>query len=176
MADGPFDPETGELIPRPPVEEDLVTLCRELNERGARYLVVGGFAIIMAGYPRTTGDVDIVIDTCLENEAKAFAALATLPDGCVRELDPGDVAKYTVVRVADEILVDLMASASGIGYEEAARSVVVHRIGGVDIPFASPELLWRMKSRTHREKDRGDLQFLRQWFAARGIEPPDAGA
>jgi hypothetical protein len=173
MADGPFDPETGELIPKPPEREDLVALCRELNERGARYVVVGGFAIIVAGLPRTTGDVDLVIDASLENEAKVFAALATLPDGCVRELEPGDVAKHVVVRVADEILVDLMASASGIDYAEASKSVVVREVDGVEIPFASPPLLWRMKSRTHREKDRGDLEFLRQWFAARGETPPE---
>ena len=35
MADGPFDPDTGELISRPPVEGDLVGLCRELNGIGA---------------------------------------------------------------------------------------------------------------------------------------------
>jgi hypothetical protein len=29
MADGPFDPETGELIPRDPSVENLVSLCRE---------------------------------------------------------------------------------------------------------------------------------------------------
>jgi hypothetical protein len=173
VADGPFDPETGELIPKAPEREDLVSLCRELNLRDARYVVVGGFAIIMGGLPRTTGDVDLVIDASLENEAKVFAALATLPDGCVRELEPGDVAKYLVVRVADEILVDLMASASGIDYAEASKSVVVREVDGVGIPFASPELLWRMKRRTHREKDRGDLEFLRQWFAARGRTPPE---
>lgn len=38
MADGPFDPETGELIPRPPVEEDVVGLCRKLNSLGARFV------------------------------------------------------------------------------------------------------------------------------------------
>jgi hypothetical protein len=51
MADGPFDPETGELIPRSPERKDLVELCRELQLRGARFMVVGGFAIILAGYP-----------------------------------------------------------------------------------------------------------------------------
>ncbi len=43
--------------------------------------------------------------------------VATLPDGCVRELEAGEVEKYTVLRVADEILVDLMAKASGIDYQ-----------------------------------------------------------
>ena len=151
MADGPFDPETGELISRPPERADLVELCRQLQDRGASFLVVGGFAVILAGYARTTGDIDILIDTNLENEARVYEALATLPDGCVRELEPGEVGKYTVVRVADEILVDLMAKASGIDYAEASQSVVIHEIDGVPIPFASPELLWRMKRRAGRE-------------------------
>jgi hypothetical protein len=39
MADGPFDPETGELIPRDPSVEDLVSLCRELHAQGAKLIV-----------------------------------------------------------------------------------------------------------------------------------------
>ncbi len=172
MADGPFDRETGELIPRDPTLRDLVELCRELQRRDAIFVVVGGFAMRAHGLARNTSDVDLVIETSLENEAKVYAALATLPDGCVRELEPGDVSKFTVVRVADEILVDLMASASGIGYDEASKSVVIHEIDGVKIPFASPELLYRMKVRAGREKDRGDIYFLKQLFAAQGKAPP----
>jgi hypothetical protein len=173
MADGPFDPETGELISRPPEKEDFLQLCGELNARGCRYCVVGGFAIIQWGLLRTTGDIDLLIDASPENESKVYDALAILPDGCVRELAPGDVGKYAVVRVADEILVDLMASASGITYAEAAGGVVVREIDGVPIPFAGPELLYRMKRRAGREKDRGDIFFLEQLFAAQGREPPE---
>ena len=104
---------------------------------------------------------------------RAFRALETLSDRAVKELDPGDVSKYLIVRVADEILVDLMASASGIDYAEASKSVVVHEIGGVPIPFASPEMLWRMKCHTRREKDAPDLLFLRKWFEAQGKTPPE---
>jgi hypothetical protein len=71
----------------------LVELCRQLQERGASFMVVGGFAVILAGYARTTGDIDILIDTDLANEARVYDALATLPDGCVRELEPGEVEK-----------------------------------------------------------------------------------
>src|SRR5690606_27049690 len=117
-------------------KSDLINLCRELNARGARYVIIGGFAIMEAGYPRTTGDVDLLIDAGLENEALVFQALESLPDRAVRELEPGEVAKYTVVRVADEIVVDLMASASGIGYAEAKDSLVLRNIDGVEIPFA----------------------------------------
>lgn len=168
----PSDQEGG-LASRPPTEEDFVALCRELNSLGAKYVVVGGLAIMHAGYPRTTGDIDLIIAADLENEAIVFKALESLPDQCVKELDPGDVAKYLVVRVSDEIMVDLMAKASGIDYEEASKSIVTRELGGVSIPFASPELLWRMKRHTHREKDASDLLFLRKLFEAQGRKPPD---
>ncbi|MST94407.1 MAG: hypothetical protein EXS33_03900 [Pedosphaera sp.] len=74
--------------------------------------------------------------------------------------------------MGDEILVDLMRSAGGIDYAEAAKDVVVRELDGVPIPFASLRLLWRMKSVTHRANEAVDLVFLRQWFAERGEEPP----
>lgn len=169
MAD---DCPSNELEPREPTVEDLRDLCRELNQRGAKYVVVGGFAMRAANYNRRTMDVDLIVATDLENESKVYAALSTLPDNAVRELQPGELSQYTVVRVGDEILVDLMRSAGGIDYAEAAKEVVVREVDGVPIPFASPRLLWRMKVVTHRAKDAGDLVFLRQWFAERGEEPP----
>jgi hypothetical protein len=166
------DGASGELVSREPSVEDVVEICRELNARGARYIVVGGFAIRQAGYPRTTIDIDLLVDPELENETKVFDALATLPDGAVKELDAGDVERFTVVRVSDEVMVDLMAKASGISYEEAKGHVHVRELDGVEIPFANPDLLWRMKSRSIRPKDQGDLYFLRELFAAEGRQPP----
>jgi len=169
MAD---DRSSDELESREPTVEDLRNLCRELNQRGAKYVVVGGFAMRAANYNRGTMDVDLIVAADAENEAKVFSALSTLPDNAVGELRPGELEQYNVIRVADEILVDLMRSAGGIDYAEAAKDVVVREVEGVFIPFASPRLLWRMKAVTHREKDAGDLVFLRQWFAERGQEPP----
>ena len=166
------DRPSQELSPRQPTAEDLRDLCRELNTRGAKYLVVGGFAMRAANYNRETMDIGLLVTSDLENEAKIFSALSTLPDNAVRELQAGELQKYNVIRVGDEIVVDLMHSACGIEYAEAAREVIVREVDGVPIPFASPRLLWRMKAGTHREKDAGDLIFLRHWFAERGEEPP----
>ena len=68
----------GDLEPRPPLESDLVGLCSELNKRGARYIVVGGFAVITAGRPRVTGDIDLMVAVDPENEAKVLSALTTI--------------------------------------------------------------------------------------------------
>ncbi|MBA3887734.1 MAG: nucleotidyltransferase [Acidobacteria bacterium] len=161
-----------DLESREPTLEDVRDLCRALNERGARYVVIGGFAIRAAGYNRRTMDVDLLVATDADNESRLFDALATLPDQAVRELQPGELQRYSVIRIADEILVDLMRSAGGIDYAEAAAQVVIREVDGVRIPFASPRLLWRMKMITHRAKDAADLEFLRYWFTERGEEPP----
>ncbi len=173
MADETSGPERSELESRAPEEDDLVAVCRRLNELGARYLVCGGFAIIHAGYARFTGDIDLLVDASLQNEAKVFSALEVFSDKAVRELKPGEISEYTVVRVGDEVTVDLMASASGIGFDEAEPHIVRGELQGVSIPFASPLLLWKMKRHTHREKDRGDLYFLRQLLESQGIIPPE---
>jgi hypothetical protein len=118
-------------------------------------------------------DVDLMVAADPANERLVFEALSTLPDNAVRELQPGELQQYTVIRVADEILVDLMTTAGGIDYAAAAEDVVVHDVDGVPIPLAPPSLLWRIKVVTHREKDAGDLVFLRYWFAERGETPPE---
>jgi hypothetical protein len=130
MDDEASDESGAELASRAPEQKDLVGLCRELNARQARYLVCGGFAVIHAGYPRFTGDIDLLIDQSPENEALVYRALETLPDKAVQQLDAGDVAKYTVCRVADEFVVDLMSSAGGIDYAEAAPYIVTRVIDG----------------------------------------------
>lgn len=169
--DGGPHPEGGPgQGPRTPRRGDLSRLCAELNRHGARYLVVGGFAVIEAGFPRLTGDIDLLIDPVLENEARVFQALRSLPDRAVDELEPGDVAKYTVVRVGDEIVVDLMRSSCGVEYADAIRDAVHRDIEGVRIPFASVATLWRMKQ-TMREKDIPDRLFLQRLMAPPGGTP-----
>lgn len=173
MDDEVFDPAEGELVPRDPTLADLGELSAHLTSAGVRFVVVGGFAIRASGYSRNTGDVDLLIETTIENERRALEVLATLPDGCAREVVPGEVARYSVVRIADEFIVDLMASAGGVTYAEAIKDAVIREVGGVGVPFASPRALWRMKVHTKREKDIPDLMFLRRYFEARGEQPPE---
>ncbi|MBM3777586.1 MAG: hypothetical protein FJW23_05000 [Acidimicrobiia bacterium] len=94
------------LESREPTLEDLRDLCRALNKRGARSVVIGGFAIRAAGHNRRTMDVDLLVDADSDNQARVIDALATLPDRAALQLRPGELQQYVVIRVADEILVD----------------------------------------------------------------------
>lgn len=145
--------------PRIPDSGDLVTLCRELNARGARYVVIGGLAMAQQGLVRATEDVDLLIERSRENQRKVRDALECLPDKAVREMTDDDLDNFVVVRVADEIVVDLMLAACGLTYADAESEIEFMEVGGVRIPFASKKLLWRLKQ-GWREKDQLDRHWL----------------
>lgn len=155
--------------PRTPKQTDLVSLCAALNDQGALYIVVGGMAVIHHGFLRATEDIDLLLEKSRGNQVKARQALEVLPDRAVRELNDSDLDEYEVVRVADEIVVDLMLAACGISYDDAQAEIEVAEIQGVTIPFASARLLLRMKQ-TYRDKDIPDRLFLEEKLRA---EPKD---
>jgi len=147
------------LESRPPTLEDFINLCKQLNSKNVKYIVIGGMAIIQHGFVRATEDIDLLVDASAENEKKIKDALFYLPDKAVKDLNSGDIDSYSVVRIADEIVIDLMKSAGGIDYNKASTSIIMVDIDGVSIPFATIDLLWRMKQ-TAREKDELDRLFL----------------
>ena len=156
-----MDDEPDRAYSRAPELQDLVDLCRALGEEGVRYLLIGGFAVVLHGFVRTTKDIDLLVDPADDNVAAIKKALGTLPDDAVSLVEDGDVRRYSVVRVADEIVVDLMASACGITYEDAiGQDTEERRIDDVVIPLAGKRLLIRMKD-TVRDSDRMDVRFLR---------------
>ncbi|HXH41387.1 MAG TPA: hypothetical protein VNN08_22355 [Thermoanaerobaculia bacterium] len=42
---------------RAPELEDLLSLCKALNAEGVRYVLIGGFAVILHGFVRATKDI-----------------------------------------------------------------------------------------------------------------------
>jgi len=146
---------------REPQIEDVVRICRALNAAGARYILIGGFAVIAHGGARTTKDIDLLVDAAPENITRVKVALRILEDHAVDEIAPTDVSRYTVVRVADEVVVDLMARACGIDYETAAEDAETLTVNDVVIPIASPATLIRMKD-TVRPSDAADRRYLEE--------------
>ena len=122
-------------------------------------MVIGGMAIAQHGFTRATEDIDLLVDTSIENERRLKEALLYLPDKAAEDLEAGDIESYMTVRVADEIVIDLMKSACNVDYERAAKSIVTVELEGISIPFASVDMLWEMKQ-TVREKDLVDRIFL----------------
>jgi len=146
---------------RAPTVDDLIFLCKRLNEEGVSYILIGGFAVILHGFTRGTKDIDLLVDSDIENIRKIKRAMALLPDNAIADIMDDDIANYQVVRVADEFVVDLMERACGISYKDAERDIEWMTIEGVKIPIASKELLIKMKD-TFRPVDLMDKGFLKR--------------
>ena len=108
---------------RAPEPDDVVRLCRALNNAGARYVLIGGFAVIAHGAARFTKDIDLLVDDAPENIARVKKGLGVLADNAAADVQDTDVRDHVVVRVADEILVDLMGKACGLTYAEVVADV-----------------------------------------------------
>lgn len=128
---------------------------------GALYLIVTGVAVNQQGFLRATENIDLLLEDSRQNQAKVLNALEILPDKAVLQVEKSDLEQYTVVRVADEVVVDLMLSTCGIKYSEAVKEIEFKEIRGVRIPFASAKLWLRMKQ-IYREKDIADRMFLQR--------------
>lgn len=154
MDDGHDPPDA-----RAPEPADVARLARALNAAGARYVLIGGFAVIAHGGARFTKDIDLLVDDDPANVARVKVGLAVLEDNAAAEVADTDVRDFVVVRVADEIVVDLMGRACGLSYADASPDAETYEIEGVEIPVASPAMLIRMKD-TYRPQDQIDRKFL----------------
>jgi hypothetical protein len=151
---------------RAPELEDLLSLCKALNAEGVRYVLIGGFAVILHGFVRATKDIDLLVDASVENVQRLKRAMAILPDNAIALIADDEVDKYRVVRIADEIVIDLLKSACGIDYERAAEGgIEIRTVERVPIPIGRKELLIETKQ-TVRPSDAADVQFLRLRIAA----------
>ena len=153
------DEADGGARTRSPTQTDLARVARSLNAHGVRYAIIGGIAVIHHGFARATQDLDLLVDPSAANVAAIRRALAFLEDGAVLDVADDDVQRYQVVRVMDEICIDLLGEACGVRLEDVRDEIQIDPIEGVPVPFLSPAGLLATKD-TWRPKDRMDREFL----------------
>lgn len=143
----------------PPTLDDVRRICRALQDAGARYLLIGGFAVILHGGERTTKDIDLLVDPSPDNVARLKSALSILEDNAARDIGLDDLERYQVVRVADEVMVDLLGAACGVTWAEAQATARRIDLDGTTVIFADRRTLVRTKQ-TVRPSDAADRAWL----------------
>jgi predicted nucleotidyltransferase len=151
------DDDRGKAFSRLPTKEDIKQISEALQRYGIKYVLVGGLAINFHGRPRMTHDIDLLIDPSPDNLKKLKEALSFLPDNAIREVATDDLQKYTVVRIADEVVIDLIGKIGDVDVHNAG--IEVHEIDGIKVFVADIDTLIKTKKGL-REKDNTDLSFL----------------
>lgn len=144
---------------RPATIEDLKALVAALNEKGADYLLIGGYALYAHGYHRATTDIDVLVPATRQAGEKIREALMMLPDRAARDIDPAWFEEGENIRVADAFVVDIMLNACGETYETLQAHAETVDLDGVPVRTVDLEGLLKTKQ-TLREKDVADRGIL----------------
>ncbi len=113
---------------------DYEEFIAALNAHGARYLIVGAHAVAFHARPRATKDLDILIESTVDNARKVLAALREFFGGAdlgytVEDLTAPDwIIQLGVAPVRIDLLTDILGFSR---FEDAWKNRVVGRFGSV---------------------------------------------
>ena len=125
-------------------------------------MLVGGLAVSLNGFVRTTEDMDILVDDDLANLQRLLACLVKFGDGYARELSVADFTdEEGAIRVQEEFDLDLFVRMRGNKYTDLASHIREHEMtDGTCVPYLDAEGLISLKQGSMRDKDRIDVISL----------------
>jgi hypothetical protein len=142
----------------PPDWSEFIAL---LSCHRVRYLIVGAHALAAHGSPRSTGDIDFLIEPTPGNARRLGQALrdfgfARLADEAHRFAEPDRMATLG----QPPLRIDLMTSIAGVAFDEAWAGRLVVRLDEHEVGFLGREQLIANKRAAGRPKDLADLALL----------------
>lgn len=143
------------------VQPDFRDLLASFQRHGVEFVIVGAYALAFHGVPRSTGDMDILLDASRENAGRVLAALEDFGFGSlgltVEDLTiPDRVIQLGVAPVR----IDLLMSISGVSWEDAVSGRVRAPYGDVPVWFLGKKEFVANKRATGRKKDLADLEAI----------------
>ncbi len=126
-----------------------------------KYILVGGHAVRLNGFLRSTEDIDILLPPSIDNGRRVIKALSFLPSAAELRPEWFDTGadEPENIRVADDLLVDLLFAANGETYDSLQPHVRTLTVEGVAITTLDIEGLLKTKP-TQRDKDIIDRRAL----------------
>ncbi len=135
----------------------------ELTKAKIDYILVGGLAVDLCGYARSTLDMDILIAHNSENIGRLIAALEKFGRGSGSELTEDDLSlEEGCVRVNEDFPLDIFTVMSGKTYEDMIPFSDVTDVAGAAVRHISPEGIIMLKSSSSRPKDKLDVEAMRE--------------
>lgn len=142
--------------------KDFIEFIDSLNKQNVSYVIVGGMAVILNGYVRTTGDMDIWVKKTPQNYHLIIRAfhdfgLATFDMTEEKFLSP----QYDVWGFGREpVKIELMTAVKGLDFDEAFAQAQFYKESGVAVRFLHINNLIQAKQAAGRYKDMDDIEQL----------------
>jgi hypothetical protein len=145
----------------PLLPDDFKEFLRLFNARGVDYLVVGGYAVGLHGYPRATVDLDVWIRATAVNAERIIEALRAfgfdVPELEPRLfLDPLSIVRFGI----PPFRIEIMTSVDGVEYDACRPHAALFEVDDLLLPVISLADLKTNKRAVGRNKDLADLDEL----------------
>ncbi len=141
--------------------KDFKELLQLLNSKKIEYLVVGGYAVALYGYPRATGDMDIWIALSKDNAHKTVEALKEFGFNTPQLKEELFLEKERNIRMGNPPLcIEILTSIDGVEFTECYGNKKTVTIDDIDMSFISLEDLKKNKKASGRHQDLADLENL----------------
>jgi len=143
------------------LDEEILTLWRLLHKNNVQYILVGGFAINLHGYQRTTGDLDVWIKDSIENRIKLRTTLMDLGIGDFPGLETTQfLPGWSTINLVSGFELDIMTSLKGFeqnSFDDCAKIAPTAFIYDIPIKFLHLNQLIEAKKSSARPKDLLDV-------------------
>ena len=140
--------------------EDFIELC---NKYELEYLVIGGFAVSIHGYPRTTKDLDVCINKTKENAKKIIKILNDFGFGSLN-FKIEDFLKDNIIAQLGyaPVRIDILNDLNGVDFNAAFKNKRVVNMNGTPTNFIGFNELIINKERAGRDQDLLDVKKLKE--------------
>lgn len=120
---------------RTPSGEDLLVLAKALHDFEVEYIVIGGAAMALHGFPRMTKDIDLLLPVDHENNKRLLLALDSMPENrdFLPTLRPEWMDKGFSTALEGEINIDLLYVAASQSFEGLRDHIRIVSFDGVPV-------------------------------------------
>ena len=140
---------------------DFKEFLQSLNDNEVRYLVAGGYAVALHGYPRYTKDLDIWIELEPDNAKKLINALDHCGFASLELVAEDFLVPDTIIQLGyPPNRIDLLTTLTGVDFEICFESRRVIQVEDIDVNFIDLDNLRRNKQAAGRPQDLADLENL----------------
>ncbi len=145
----------------PLLTDDFKDFLRLLNANRVDYLLVGGYAVGLHGYPRATIDLDVWVRPTTDNADRIVKALRAFGFD-MPALEPRlFVDLRSIVRFGTPpFRIEIMTSIDGVDYDTCRSRPSMFDVEGLPVPVISLDDLKTNKRAAGRNKDLADLENL----------------
>ena len=139
---------------------DFISLC---NQYSVKYLVIGGYAVSVHGYPRLTKDLDICIQISEGNAEKIIEVINEFGLSSLKLTKEDFMKADFITQLGNEPLrIDILNDLDAISFDDAWKNRKVVTLSDVAINFIGLDELLIIKASAGRKQDIADIDKLKK--------------